>query len=169
MLFQLEPALIISVTRLCEIFVYSVLEHVDATCMHNIIRSSIHCIDVPLRDWIISNIYSNFASLKLRPLVILFFVISKHNSNQYNHTHLIFETFIFDCVASVLYIQLKSCHLCNVSFFFCYITVLDNCLPNPCENGGTCNNGGGDNGYSCLCMEGFTGPICGIGQSCNIV
>lgn len=36
--------------------------------------------------------------------------------------------------------------------------VADNCAPNPCLNGGTCNAVG--NGYTCTCTSGFSGSNC---------
>ncbi|XP_078582053.1 cubilin-like isoform X2 [Branchiostoma floridae x Branchiostoma japonicum] len=35
---------------------------------------------------------------------------------------------------------------------------IDECASNPCQNGGTCNDG--VNGYSCTCTSSFTGPNC---------
>ena len=36
----------------------------------------------------------------------------------------------------------------------------DPCSPNPCSNGGTCNNN--SNPYTCSCMFGYSGDICDI-------
>ena len=38
---------------------------------------------------------------------------------------------------------------------------LNECLSNPCQNHGTCQNQIG--GYSCKCHDGYAGPICNIG------
>ena len=35
---------------------------------------------------------------------------------------------------------------------------IDECIPNPCENGGTCFDGIND--YKCTCVPGFTGDSC---------
>ena len=35
---------------------------------------------------------------------------------------------------------------------------IDDCLSDPCNNGGTCVNGVGD--YTCTCMDGYMGPEC---------
>ena len=40
----------------------------------------------------------------------------------------------------------------------CYRTVVDQCSPTPCLNGGTCQNG--DSGYTCECPPGYTGTNC---------
>jgi len=40
---------------------------------------------------------------------------------------------------------------------------INNCYPDPCQNGGTCVDG--DYGYTCNCPAGFTGVNC---QTSNI-
>ena len=43
----------------------------------------------------------------------------------------------------------------------CYfLTDIDECSSNPCENGGNCIDG--DNMYTCSCASGFDGNICEI-------
>ncbi|NXY67496.1 CUBN protein, partial [Glareola pratincola] len=39
---------------------------------------------------------------------------------------------------------------------------IDECISNPCQNGGTCTDG--VNGYSCECTSGWTGPQCQTAQ-----
>ncbi len=46
-----------------------------------------------------------------------------------------------------------------------HITEIDECLSNPCQNDGSCNDE--INGYSCTCQEGFEGPACEISKYCN--
>jgi hypothetical protein len=41
-------------------------------------------------------------------------------------------------------------------------TLSDNCAGNPCQNGGSCNNGA--SGYTCSCTPGYTGTNC---QACS--
>jgi EGF-like domain/EGF domain/Fibrinogen beta and gamma chains, C-terminal globular domain len=39
--------------------------------------------------------------------------------------------------------------------------VVDKCVGNPCQNGGTCSNGGGAaSGYTCTCAAGYSGATC---------
>lgn len=42
----------------------------------------------------------------------------------------------------------------------CYQVPDDHCTPNPCDNGGTCNNDW--DGYTCSCTAGWTGPTCAV-------
>ena len=35
---------------------------------------------------------------------------------------------------------------------------IDECSPNPCQNGGTCIDG--INSYNCSCVDGYTGTDC---------
>ncbi len=39
---------------------------------------------------------------------------------------------------------------------------IDDCLPGPCLNNGTCEDG--INSYRCHCSQGFTGPTCKLGK-----
>ena len=47
----------------------------------------------------------------------------------------------------------------SISFTFC-ILVLDvnECSPNPCQNGGVCTDQ--VNGHKCTCVPGYTGTNC---------
>ena len=38
---------------------------------------------------------------------------------------------------------------------------IDECVSEPCQNGGTCTDG--INSYSCTCLPGWAGPTCHIG------
>ena len=48
-----------------------------------------------------------------------------------------------------------------------HILDIDDCDPNPCENGGTC----GDlvSGYQCQCVDGYTGLYCQTSELTTIV
>ena len=46
-----------------------------------------------------------------------------------------------------------------------FVTDVDECSSNPCENGGTCIDG--INEYSCQCVAGYTGTNCETGSSCR--
>ena len=47
--------------------------------------------------------------------------------------------------------------------YFIYLADIDDCSPNPCENGGTCTDG--VNSHNCFCVTGFNGTNCENGQS----
>jgi len=40
---------------------------------------------------------------------------------------------------------------------------VDECASNPCQNGGTCNNG--ENQYTCTCTVGYTDTHCDVGKA----
>ena len=47
-----------------------------------------------------------------------------------------------------------------------YIADIVECLSNPCQNGGTCNEGpSGPGGYTCTCVAGYAGSECQSGNS----
>ena len=46
-----------------------------------------------------------------------------------------------------------------------FVSDVDVCSSNPCENGGTCMDG--INEYSCQCVAGYTGANCETGSSCH--
>ena len=46
-----------------------------------------------------------------------------------------------------------------------FVSDVDECNSNPCENGGTCIDG--INEYSCQCVAGYTGANCETGSSCR--
>ena len=45
---------------------------------------------------------------------------------------------------------------------FCYVLDVNECLNNPCQNGGTCANTFGS--YTCQCRQGFKGFNCANGK-----
>ena len=42
------------------------------------------------------------------------------------------------------------------------VSVIDDCNPNPCQNGGTCTDG--INTFTCDCEEDFTGKRCELSK-----
>ena len=60
-------------------------------------------------------------------------------------------------------------HLSNLITNYMFAEI-DECSPNPCENGGSCIDAIGD--YSCTCISGYTGTNCQNGKtpfiSCSI-
>ena len=43
-----------------------------------------------------------------------------------------------------------------------FLVDIDDCNPNPCDNGGQCTDLA--NGYSCACAPGYTGADCKTGE-----
>ena len=58
---------------------------------------------------------------------------------------------------------MKRVHLLLILFNVPYVLDINDCDPNPCQNGGTCADG--VNNYSCSCLGGYTGNNCSIGTS----
>ena len=62
----------------------------------------------------------------------------------------------------VLRLTHKNMETKNKSAYYNYnpliLSDVDECTPNPCQNGGTCEDGLG--AYSCTCPPGFTGTNC---------
>ena len=44
-----------------------------------------------------------------------------------------------------------------------FCTDIDDCTPDPCQNGGTCTDGVND--YTCACVLGYTGNDCETGKT----
>ena len=43
-----------------------------------------------------------------------------------------------------------------------FVSDVNDCMPNPCENGGSCTDG--FNEYNCSCVAGYTGTDCETGK-----
>ena len=56
-------------------------------------------------------------------------------------------------------------HFCGL-VFISFASTVDPCNPNPCKNGGICNDDG-NGGYSCSCPPGWKGTNCDQGQCTN--
>ena len=56
--------------------------------------------------------------------------------------------FSFDLYDSLIYSHL----------LFYFLSDIDDCIPNPCANGGTCNHQ--INSYTCTCADTYTGKNC---------
>ena len=61
---------------------------------------------------------------------------------------------------NMVYINSVEGKLFNDCFFLSLD--IDNCSPNPCNNGGACTDG--VDSYTCTCVAGFTGDICEISK-----
>ena len=72
----------------------------------------------------------------------------------------------------VLQLQYKhrrdQCHVRTAVFYRTtyFVSDVDECSSNPCENGGTCIDG--INEYSCQCVAGYTGLNCETGSSFSL-
>ena len=49
-----------------------------------------------------------------------------------------------------------------IPFPVCFVIDINECVSNPCENGGACNDE--LNAYTCTCIAGYTGPECQQGE-----
>ena len=63
--------------------------------------------------------------------------------------------------------QRDQCHVRTTVFYQTtyFVSEVDECSSNPCENGGTCIDG--INEYSCQCVAGYIGANCETGSSCH--
>ena len=53
-------------------------------------------------------------------------------------------------------------HSCKILYINRLFSDVDECLRNPCYNGGNCSNTVGS--FECICQPGWTGPTCLIGM-----
>ena len=62
--------------------------------------------------------------------------------------------------------QLKQIFNKRVYFFMC--VDINDCDPNPCQNGGVCNDQ--VNGFTCDCQAGYDGDVCeNSKEKCNVL
>ena len=76
------------------------------------------------------------------------------------------ELSVFELLLSFYFVRLRECDfdsiLCIFLFLFYFVILdIDDCVPNHCEHGATCNDH--VNGYSCDCPNGYSGFNCQIG------
>lgn len=51
----------------------------------------------------------------------------------------------------------------KITYFYCHISEINECLSFPCKNGGSCKDL--INNYTCACVPGYTGYNCQLGRS----
>ena len=71
------------------------------------------------------------------------------NLNTENHSN------VSEC--NTLYSEILTRSLCVT-----FVLDVNDCMPNPCENGGNCTDG--VNEYFCTCIPGYTGTDCETGK-----
>ena len=74
-----------------------------------------------------------------------------------------------DDIRMILIVQCFSIHLCLFARKKTLIvsqTDENNCLPNPCHNGGKCIDGIND--YTCECVAGYLGKNCSVGECVGV-
>ena len=85
----------------------------------------------------------------------VFFCVYDHrfqNLNTENHSN------VSEC--NSLYSEILTRSLCVI-----FVLDVNDCMPNPCENGGNCTDG--VNEYLCTCITGYTGTDCETGKYRN--
>ena len=55
----------------------------------------------------------------------------------------------------------------DIEMIFSYISDINECSSNPCENGGSCTDN--VNHYTCSCADGYTGIHCETGKNLNLI
>ena len=70
--------------------------------------------------------------------------------------------FIFQILNTEIHYRYHNVTVSSVQFVWkvvvLFVVDVDDCMPNPCENGGNCTDG--INGYNCTCAPGYTGVNC---------
>lgn len=74
-----------------------------------------------------------------------------------NEIFLISDLLLINLIVSVNFLTNQT----DTIFFVSFITDIDECSSNPCENNATCNNE--INKYTCTCLPGYAGYNCSIG------
>ena len=64
---------------------------------------------------------------------------------------------IRNTILQIQFYQTMECSCCG-----CYIADIDDCLNEPCKNGGSCFDK--VNGFRCTCVAGYTGDTCESGK-----
>ena len=115
-----------------------------------IVSASVHCCRIVCFS--INNI-----------IIIIVLILNKHKNKQKMNYKLSKYIFI---IITIIFKLIITGHNCEEN--------LDECLSNPCQNGGTCHDK--DNGYICNCSPGYLGlycehdvAVCNTGNSTIIV
>ena len=61
------------------------------------------------------------------------------------------------------YLEISNAEIFILIYYVHYVVDVDECVSSPCQNGGNCTDA--VNGYTCVCVEGYTSNNCETSRS----